>query len=275
MSYEFKLSLSYLLPQSGNIDPLRINRVRGLSNSGGADHSMQLAICGIGYIYFYLKTSKILIRAILIALYCLLMFSTVFIARSGFLVEIVILFFSIIFFDKKKLLTILIFLISISLSIFFVIMFLPFIDYLTNDVFSEETLPWFISLFSIFTDGEINSSNKDLISMLYVPDRLDILFFGSGGYQFFLDYARSDSGYVKFIFSIGLIPTVTFIFFLLYSNLKLFYKANKSNFYGILSIFIFMAILLNVKEPFLIKIGTVNMLYLSLFFAWNKLPVTK
>lgn len=270
LSFDFKLILSDILPQAGNIDPLRSNRVRGLSNSGGADHSMQLAICGIGYIFFYLKHSNAFLRTAIISLYCILMFSTVFIARTGFLVEMTIFLMAIILYDKNKLSTFFITVGSITLSLFCIIMFLPFIDYITNNVFSDETLPWFISLFSVITDGKVNDSNNDLLNMLYIPSDFSLLFFGSGGYEYFLGYNRSDSGYIKFIFSIGLVLSCLFAGFVAYSNFILFKKGRENKFFGILSLFIFMALLLNIKEPFLIKIGTVNMLYLALFFSWDK-----
>ena len=272
LSYEFKLFLSEILPQAGNIDPLRLNRVRGLSNSGGADHSMQLAICGLGYIYFYISTNKIVHRIILLSLYSILMFSTMFIARTGFLVEMLALIFAIIFFDRNKVSTLFILFSAISIAIFSILTFLPLIDYITNDVFSNETLPWFISLFSIVTDGKLNDSNVDLLQMLYLPDDFFLLLFGTGGYEFFLNYNRSDSGYVKFIFSVGLINSLLFVSFVFYSAFKLFNARGDSLFFGVLSIFIFLAIALNIKEPFLIKIGTVNMVYLSLFFAWCSTP---
>lgn len=266
---DFRMFLANMLPQHGNVLPEEQMRVRGLSNGGAADHSMQIALCSIGLVYKYIVSESVSKKLLYLFAFSLALIGNVFIARTGFLVSTFILISGVLLFDKKRFQFICISLFSIGSACILILALLPLFDELTNGFFSEKTLPWFLSMFSIFTSGEVNSSNRELLSMLYIPHDLSVLLFGSGGFTYFLDSPRSDSGFIKFVFSFGVVATLAFVTYVLYVSFTLYRMRTINKVYALFSIFLFFALILCIKEPFLIKIGTVNVLFFSVFTIVN------
>ncbi|MGF1684981.1 hypothetical protein [Photobacterium minamisatsumaniensis] len=262
-SHQLRILSDTFIPSYGNIDAMRVSRIRGLSNGGGADHSVQLAITSIGALYLFNKAKSSASKLLYLVCAIITIGAVSFVARTGLLIVILFLFVSIVIFNKEKIkgsiLVIFSFLV-ILLSMPFII---PLLDNMTGGSFSSNTLPWISDLFSVITEGRINQSNSHLLEMLFLPDTLTTFLFGQGSYSDFGLYQYSDSGYVKFIFSFGVFITFLFVFFILSLCFKGF--TSRSELDKLLSIFIMIMLVMTIKEPFLIKIGTVHILYLLLF----------
>lgn len=260
-----ELSLTYI-PQYGNIDALRLTRIRGLSNGGGSDHSIQLALCIIGCIYLFMTAKNIIIKNLSLIVIFLVMSSIIFVARTGFVVVISVIIGSLFIFKRVvfyRTISILAFLYVLTL---FSPVIIGLIDNYTDGAFTNLTLPWFLETFSIFTSGEINSSNSELLEMIFLPNGLSSLIFGVGSYSNFVNYNYSDSGFVKFIFSFGMPLT----FFMIVGFVVLFFVLFKrgSQLDKIIAIGLTSILLLTLKEPFILKIGTAHLLYFSIYRVW-------
>lgn len=252
-----------LLPQYGNIDALRVSRVRGFSNGGGSDHSIQLAICAIGCIYLFMTSNQLMLKIFSLVVVICLLVSVIFVARTGFIVSIVIIVSSFLIFKR----IVLKHLLYIFVSIYFMAVFSPWlidlVDFLTDDVFTNNTLPWFLDTFSIFLSGELNSSNSELAEMIFLPTDIISNIFGAGSYSDFLTYNYSDSGFVKMVFSFGL--PLTFIFSLLIVLLVFYTFKSGTDFDRLLSVFVLIVLVLTIKEPFILKIGSAHIIYFLLY----------
>lgn len=137
------------------------------------------------------------------------------------------------------------------------------VDFLTDDVFTNNTLPWFLDTFSIFLSGELNSSNSELAEMIFLPTDIISNIFGAGSYSDFLTYNYSDSGFVKMVFSFGL--PLTFIFSLLIVLLVFYTFKSGTDFDRLLSVFVLIVLVLTIKEPFILKIGSAHIIYFLLY----------
>lgn len=251
------------IPLYGNIDPERITRIRGFSNGGGADHSIQIAITTLGACLLYLLTTNKLLKVISVIAILLTFCSNFFVARTGLLYQTIflIIFLLYILRKNKKSLIFLGVVVVIFVVLFPVI--LNYADQVSDGKFSQHVLPWASQLFELLFSGKSNESNSELLKMLFLPDNIKIFLFGNGGYDFFGLYGRSDSGYVKMIFSFGIIITSLIVFFLILLSYFQFLKKDIVSIF--LSVFILISLILTIKEPFILKIGTANLIYFSFY----------
>lgn len=252
-----------ILPQYGNIDALRITRIRGFSNGGGADHSIQLALTIIGSLFVFMKSGNKPLKLLGAISIVMVLSAIMFVARTGFVLAIGVIISGLFIFRRV--------LFYKSFQILFILLGITIVfpqvsstlDFFTEGVFSSKTLPWFLETFSLFTEGSINSSNSQLIDMLFLPHDMIELLFGIGAYSDFGSYRYSDSGFVKLIFSFGLPLTVLYICsitYLIYYSVK-----NGTDFDKLISLSCVFLLALTVKEPFLLKIGSAHILYLLAF----------
>lgn len=265
-SLEIRLiSLNYI-PQYGNIDALRLTRIRGLSNGGGSDHSIQLALCIIGCVYLFMTSKNVIIKNLSLIVILLIMSSIVFVARTGFIVAIGIVLGSLFIFKRVFFYRIT----SIIIILYLLALLSPFIinliDDYTEGYFTKLTLPWFLDTFSILTNGEVNSSNSELLKMIFLPNGFVSLMFGEGSYTDFGYYRYSDSGFVKFIFSFGL-PLTFFMVLAILIPIYISYRRG-NHFDKLLAVALTLILLLTIKEPFILKIGTAHLLYFTIYRFW-------
>lgn len=194
------------------------------------------------------------------------MSSIVFVARTGFIVAIGIVLGSLFIFKRVFFYRIT----SIIIILYLLALLSPFIinliDDYTEGYFTKLTLPWFLDTFSILTNGEVNSSNSELLKMIFLPNGFVSLMFGEGSYTDFGYYRYSDSGFVKFIFSFGL-PLTFFMVLAILIPVYISYRRG-NHFDKLLAVALTLILLLTIKEPFILKIGTAHLLYFTIYRFW-------
>jgi len=251
---KFKMFVDSLLPYIGNIDEDNLIRMRGFSNSSGASLSI---VQGIGtYITFYFlsKIKSQYLRALLVSILILNFSSLVFTGRTGMLLFFISFFlYTLITFNNIKqtvniFLNILYSIIIIYLIVVFLRQFFPH-SYLFLET---RILPWAFELFVGNEHGISTQSTDALANMIHFPNSFKTLIIGDGIYERW--YTLSDSGYVRYMYAMGLIGTITLIASLLYLviYIKKYYFIDSKSYIWLLSLMI-SVILVDIKEPFLIK----------------------
>jgi len=264
---------SELLPNVGNLTLDNTSRVRGFSNLGGSWLSVMVSLGVLAGLHllsdekFRGKTFGISLKLIV----CLA--STIVIGRTGLMLSLLfILIYLIKWLSQGKLirnfgmvvLTIII-LAGGSLLIFPSIM-----DFVSND-----TISWAFELFMKSDSGSVSTaSTDDLLSMLFLPHNAIDLIFGVGFYEHAIfGYARSDSGYVKTILSVGLLGFTLFyltyiVLFIKIIKNKIIYITKTATFFIVL---VSMMLLVEIKEPYLQTLGITNFLFFIFFYLTNPL----
>lgn len=223
-------------------------RIRGFAISGGASLSVLIAFTILFVIYLFL-IKKISFNFIFLSL-LILNISNIFTGRTGLLLGLLFTSVFVIILLYKSFLNHKILIKIVSLITIFIILFLLFFQ---NFKLNSDVIAWAFELFINFSDsGNLKTaSSNELLTMFSVPDNILHLLFGIGFYEGNnpLQYLRSDVGYIKTIFSIGLLLTIGIYFLLFYLIYKLKY-INKITKIGV-PIMIVILILLEFKEPFL------------------------
>lgn len=196
----FRDLLESLLVQkeSSNIDYSKGFRLRGLAAAGGFGLAVFNLISSVSLIFLYINNKINLYPTTFILV--LILLSQFFLARTGLIIGIVILFFffmSVLFSKKDKL----------NLLIIFLMLFLLLTS--VYSLFEDEIrpmLPWALELYYNFAEGKglRTNSSDDLMTMFNVPSDLKRLILGFGFYESAAEY-RSDSGYIKTLYSVGVL----------------------------------------------------------------------
>jgi hypothetical protein len=246
---ELKIFLESLLLQldSSNIDYAEhAFRLRGLSSAGGAGLSI---VNAVGVVLFVFLVSRKHVNSLL-GLICSIIIaaSNIFTGRTG-------LIFSLLFLGVL----VLNLLVNgfrggvsgIVRVLFLSLLLLFFASFAVRISLDAEASNWAFEWLNGLGAGKLTSASTDeLASMLFLPQDVVHLFFGIGFFEGEGHiYARSDSGYVKTILSIGLILGASLYIVIA----ALFYRVTKvSAKYSplVISILVFMFIV-EVKEPFL------------------------
>lgn len=223
-------------------------RIRGLATAGGAALSVVIAFGILMSVYLYFV--KYLSLQVAIVLIIIMNISNIFTGRTGLFLGLIFSSILIILLFYKSIFNLKLFIKNILLSVVVITLFLIFLNNykLNDDVFS-----WAFEIFINFSEsGKIeSSSSNELLTMFILPDDISHLLFGIGFYEGNnpLNYIRSDVGYIKSIFSIGLLLSI-FIYGLLFN---LIYKLKNIDYTAKLGIpfVILLLMLIELKEPFL------------------------
>lgn len=219
---------------NANINYLDVDfRLRGLAAAGGASLSIFMGLSILMGI-IAVEAKKISSNSFLFASGLILM-ASMFVGRTGLGFGVFILSAWIISQIVKLKLNSIVFLL------------VPLICCSVLAVFYPEQLTREIG-YTLNTDRFL-ASLSELMAMLVVPNDLGRLVFGFGFFEADVSY-RSDSGYIKTIFSIG-VP-LTMLFYLVYAYVYLRFVPQKmlyGSFFWLLGLSFFF--LLEIKEPFI------------------------
>lgn len=260
-----------LLPNLGNIDNTQITRVRGFTNLGGAWLSVILAIAVILNLYFFGQYNRFRSKMLSLFKIIICMAATFVTGRTGLLLSImsVGVFCCYWLFWLRRPREVGGFFLPILLLAALVYFYLPAAD----EVINQDTINWALEIFLKSGSGSTDSS-EDLKSMLYLPSNVYHLIFGIGFYESgVMFYPRSDSGYVKTIFSVGILGSILFYsIFIYYFRLILYYI---SRLYGQKEFFLFLFLfivflMIEVKEPYFQSLGVTNFVFFWFFYLDNR-----
>lgn len=234
-----------------------ISQYRGFSAAGGAGLSMANAIGILLFIYLALNAKLYDTQALFCSL--IIVMASIFSGRTGLIAG---LFFVFVF------LLILLFkyirsgINGIGRAVFLVMAVFLLMQFLYDFDLDPETAYWAFEWVNGLWSGKLDTgSSNDLKTMLFLPDNTMHLFFGFGFFEGENSlYPRSDSGYLKTIFSIGLIPgaILYFVIAALFYNL---YKVSNHYRWLVLTILLLMFVV-EIKEPFLYQNFTARIIFL-------------
>lgn len=270
INQDFRVLLESYLYQSptSNINYMELDwRLRGIAAGGGASLSMFNAfavLCGIlATEKQRLNPSVFLFGALITLASCMV------IARTGLMIGLVLLavwvLLNLLRPQRRTLIPIL---------VVFAIFSSLVITYL--DVFMR-VIPWALEIFFNLIEGQGASSKStdDLFSMFDIPDDPWRLLFGFGFIEAWVPF-RSDSGYIKTIYSIGFIGALVLYSCLFYVLIKIVSKhVDKGKIYWFM--FVGLLMIAEIKEPFIYQnyFGRALLLFVLFFSSLLKFPPSK
>jgi len=285
ISPTFRSITAQIITETGNLSALDSIRIRGLANCSGAGLSVSMALGGMLWLVAAstVKSGSGRLFCSLASISCA--GATIFTGRTGMLM--LILF-------APTYLVVGILLKSVNIQglktyaiVFAGLIFIPFvsINYFISielqQVLSETVFRRAFSLYYAFIDqGTFMTRTTDLIvdHMLFLPDSISTLVLGDG--LFVLpeggNYMATDSGYVRYIFAIGIFGSALY-----YSIMVFMFRHSYRNFgipefkTAIFVLFILLAVA-EIKEPFFEKgaIGRAIMFLFVASFLPRSTPVT-
>ncbi len=269
INIDFKLYIDTILPYIGHIGADRMDRLRGISNSSGAALSI---VQGIGaYISLLLldKEKKVLKKILFLSLIVLNILAILFIGRTGLVLFVLCGGLYILFTLSLTTLKNIFYIVLGFVVLFYIIIhFKVFIDPKYINLFYNNILPWALELFTnIFINHTATtSSNQELWNMIHFPNSFKTFLFGDGIFE--RPYTLSDSGYVRYIYAMGLFGTILLLYpiVLLLYKIKSFKWKNRREFIWLILLSGFL-IFIDIKEPFLLK-PQVYPLFLILLFTF-------
>jgi hypothetical protein len=274
-SQEFLLWTIDILPSTGNIDPASIVRVRGFANAGGAGLSL---VQGIGaYLSFFLfyseKKSHYKILYLLITF--LIASSTIPVGRTG-LIGFSLMIFAFLFISTlsdQKISQIMSFIKYVAVGIIVAVFsYKIFVTYEYQLFLEERIFPFAFELFLNFsTSGNVTTdSTEDLKTMLFLPDSLKTFFIGDGFWEYGDgNYMNTDSGYLRVLFAVGVIGLLLF-YVPLFAIFWISVLYAEKQYRVFLSILYLYMLLIEIKEPFLLKPSTgIIVLLVSFYIILN------
>jgi len=250
-------SVLYQAPNS-NINYQELDwRLRGFASAGGASLSMFNALCVV--LGILLVESKRLSPVVFLLGTFLCLASCFVIARTGLMIGgfffLVWMARNIVLPNPRKFIPI-----AVCLVGFFYLV-MAFIDDFAR------VIPWALELVINLASGQgaTSRSTEHLSTMFDIPDSFINLLFGYGFFEASVSY-RSDSGYIKTIYSVGVLLSLV-IYFLIFKVLFLGIKNyfQKGSIYW--SLFIFFMFIAEIKEPFFYQNYTGRAFVLIAFFV--------
>ncbi|WP_417538253.1 hypothetical protein [Marinomonas sp.] len=242
---------------ASNIDYSEGFRLRGLAAGGGFALAAMTIIGSICLVLINFR-GKIGTKTSFL-LFIVFIVSQIFVARTGLIFTFVIfsfwLLYSLLLGKQKKD-------IIFSISFFILVSFFVF-SYLYSS-FQEQlskVLPWAFELFNNLLSGNglHTKSSDDLMTMFNVPSDLFKIIFGFGFYESSVDF-RSDSGYVKSLYSVGVFGVVIYLFHVF---MMLIYLPKKfPNFSIFFYVLLFFVLLMEIKGPILYQNYTARFIFL-------------
>lgn len=236
---------------SSNIDYLNVDwRLRGLAAQGGASLALASAL-GI-WVGLYSERKRLISMPAAMAGSLIILLSTIVVARTGLLLGLG--FFALWICMVTK---------SLDRKSVALVALLPVVAagavVLVVTIFSE-VIPWAFELFINVAAGRglTTGSTSELLSMLKVPDDALRVIFGFGFFEADVSF-RSDSGYIKTMYSVGILGSTLIYglhaYFLLYRLPRVF--SNYAGFFYVSGLVLFFA---EIKEPFLYQNYTARFL---------------
>lgn len=121
-------------------------------------------------------------------------------------------------------------------------------------------------------DGVSTKSTSELATMLFLPQTFSHLFFGVGFFEGYMPiYGRSDSGYVKTLFSIGII--LSLLLYSLVVFLLLGFARVERRFSILSTLMVVLLLVAEIKEPFVYQNYTGRFVFfmggICMFLAWR------
>jgi hypothetical protein len=235
---------SFLNTSSANIDYLEHPfRLRGLAAAGGAGLSIVNAAC----VWFcvVLVREKQINHTLGLIFIIVIDASNIFTGRSGLIYGIIFTLYFLLFEYIPNRVG------SIKELTKDIIIVLILFQLLPEINISNEILSWAFEWTNVFQSGEFSTnSTDDLEQMLFIPNDIGHILFGIGFFEGKNElYPRTDSGYLKSMFSVGLILSIVLYYFLISRILRLIRLDSnlKVVFYPILV----LLVISEIKEPFM------------------------
>ncbi len=188
-----------------NLDYVNGFRARGFAAAGGFSLSV---ICIMAALFLmHLNLNKYISSAVTLIIVAVIALSQIFIARTGlYAICLLICFWFFYAFLVNKDRASLVF-----FSVITIFMLLSFISIYGSQL--DFILSWALELVNNFLDGDglHTTSSDDLVSMYNIPSDTLKIIFGFGFYEADVSY-RSDSGYIKSLYSLGLLSIFLYAF---------------------------------------------------------------
>jgi len=263
-----------ILEEGGNLDALGRGRVRGFANASGAGISLVQGIGGALALSLALSSKRKKKMALFSMIAVLCAMSTIFTGRTGLVAFVLFLplylFLSLISgsVNRRTFFTygLLIFtFVLMPVFIFSQLIGIESQEFMVNNVFNRA----FVLYFNLIEHGTLSTTTTDVLvnDMMFLPDSSQTLIFGDARWvSGQSNYMYTDSGYVRYIFGMGLIGCGLYYWAIaktLFSNMKN-YKERAIKI-TIVALYILIAAA-EMKEPFFSKAGIGRILSL-LFMA--------
>lgn len=249
---EFRNWVAQSLVMSGNIDFTEGVRFSGLTNSGGANLSVQLSLGVAAALILFSLSRSTWSKLYLLLIAFIICFSTIFVGRTGLYISLLSMM-GFIFLSNRTL-----FIPTILIAI--ILPFLLYVSYASSGGFElvdsdanlERTINW---AFDVFLTRESDSA-KSLVSELSNVRQLGVseLLIGSGRIIEVdgSNYSKHDSGYLHSLYALGLPLSTVFYVTLFYIYWRLLRDVDgKLKLIGV--IFVALIFILEIKEPFIFK----------------------
>lgn len=205
---EFAESVNQFLVAKGNLTGLEEYRSKGLANSGGANMSMllSLGVMASMTIFHLTRQKRYFVIAVLITI------ASALVGRSGFFVGITFLvLYASLFCSKRKFGL----LVGVILGLFVIS--------ITTGILETDSA-WGVWFFS-----EAGNSVSDLMSMVAVAPDAATLLFGAGFFEEAIgQYNRTDSGFMKSVYVLG-VPLALYFYAVVVYISKPAFKLVKEN----------------------------------------------
>jgi hypothetical protein len=245
----------------------RLDRMRGFSNSSGATLSI---VQGIGaYIALLLldKSNLFYMKFFYMLFIIINLLAVLFVGRTGLVLFVIcgsLFIFST--FSYKAIKNIFYITIGSFLLFYIILNFNFLIDSKFTDIFYTNILPWALKLFlNIFENHSITTdSTQELWHMIHFPNTFKTLIFGDGIFK--RAYTLSDSGYVRYIYAMGIIGIFLLILSIIFPIIKIknYRHIDKREFYWMIFLIGFM-LFIDIKEPFLLKPQSYPLILILIF----------
>jgi hypothetical protein len=277
-SIDFKNWTLDFIPASGNLDPKIDFRSRGLMNGASATGALMISF-GLIFTAYLVVVSEYRKRIFLyLSISFLLILAAIFfIGRTGFLiVPFVCIYFLVLFIYKKEFRNNIKIFISYILGYLIIIfIFLSILSYLnlfSIDLTKFNTVLNWVKNEINFQNGSVEIKTLTILSThWFIPDDIKTLLFGNP-LSFNEERISSDIGFIRILYGFGLIGSIIFYGFFIYTFLKMIQKLEKIEEKLIIIIFMILLFITEIKEPFLFKVS-INSFILLLFLFINLNPL--
>ena len=232
-------------------------QLRGLASAGGAGLSLFNAVAMLIILHFFIKKELSAKPSLLASL--IILIATIYIGRTGLIVGLtmfVLLNATVLLIALRK---------GVLSSISDIVLILgtafSFLYY-SNNWLEDDVKGWAFEWIDSFLMGSsLSGSSDDLKNMLFLPSSGSHLIFGIGFFEGENAlYDRSDSGYVKTIFSLGLPLSIAVYLVFIWLITRVKWVNKKYNLFT----YILVAVMLiaEIKEPFMYQNYTARLILL-------------
>jgi hypothetical protein len=249
---DFRTWVNHALINRGNIDFSEEVRFAGLSNSGGAQVSLQLGLGVVASLVLFIRSPSVLGRFGLVLAALLITIATIFVGRTGLYLSLLTML-GFIFLSRRALfIPVLLITSTLALSSYIFSASLDEVGLKINDVKLERTVQW---AFDLFLTGK-SSSAEALVSGFSETRELSVteLMIGSGRVKVRegVNYSGNDSGYIQSLYALGLPLSILFyaaLFWVYWQMLRPVRGRLKTIGLALVA----LVFILEMKEPFIFK----------------------